>query len=205
MAGGVILVRHGEPALSRRVLLTAAGYRQWWARYEEGGLKAGQSPPSDLLAMTARAGVILSSTRERSRQSALAIAQGRPFASDALFIEAPLPSPPAPSWFRLSPRWWGVVSRFWWRVFDYHDGQESHAEASARAARAAGALAGQAAAGSDVLLIAHGYFNFMIGQALAARGWRRTLDQGFRYWSVRRFEPPAAAGAATLRPSGPVG
>jgi broad specificity phosphatase PhoE len=190
MAGAVILVRHGEPALSRRVLLTAGGYRQWWARYEAGGLKPGQTPPAHLLAMIAGAGEILSSTRPRAVETAEALCRGRPFASSALFIEAPLPSPPAPDWFRLSPRWWGVVSRFWWRVFDYHDGQESRSEAGARAVRAAGDLARRAAAGGDVVLIAHGYFNFMIGRALAAEGWRRTLDQGFRYWSARRFEPP---------------
>ncbi len=40
------------------------------------------------------------------------------------------------------------------------------------------------------MLIAHGYFNFMIGRALVAQGWRRTLDQGFQYWAARRFEPP---------------
>jgi broad specificity phosphatase PhoE len=190
MAGAVILVRHGEPALSRRVLLTSAGYRQWWARYEAGGLKPGQTPPPRLLTLAAAAGVILSSTRPRAVETAQAIAGGRPFASEALFIEAPLPSPPAPDWLRLSPRWWGVVSRFWWRVFDYHDGQESRSEAAARARRAALDLTRRAAADGDVVLIAHGYFNFMVGRALAAQGWRRTLDQGFQYWSVRRFEPP---------------
>lgn len=190
MAGAVILARHGEPALSRRVLLNASGYRDWWARYEAGGLKPGQTPPPALIAMAAKAGSVLSSTRERSRQSADAIAPGRAFAADALFIEAPLPSPPFPDWFRLSPRWWGVLSRIWWRVFNYHDGQESRAQAKARARRAAAALTALAEGGEDVVLIAHGYFNFMIGRALVARGWRRTLDQGFQYWAVRRFEPP---------------
>ena len=190
MAGDVILARHGEPALSRRVTLTAAGYRLWWTRYEDGGLKPGQTPPDGLVAMAAAAGTVFCSTRERSVESAEAITRGRPFLRDPLFIEAPLPSPPAPSWFRLSPRWWGVVSRFWWQVFDYHDGQESHAQARDRAALAARALIDRAAGGQDVVLIAHGYFNFMIGQALTAQGWRRTLNQGFRYWSVRRFEAP---------------
>ena len=36
--GAVILARHGEPALSRKIRLTAAGYRAWWADYEIGGL-----------------------------------------------------------------------------------------------------------------------------------------------------------------------
>ena len=190
MAGAVILARHGEPALSRRVVLTAQGYREWWARYEEGGLKAGQSPPPALVAMAKAADAVVSSTRERSIESARAIAGGREFRSDVLFIEAPLPSPPLPAWFKLPPRWWGVLSRFCWWAFNYHDGQESVAEAGARARRAAADLAGRAAAGEEVMLIAHGFFNAMIGQALTARGWRKTLDQGYRYWSARRFEPP---------------
>jgi broad specificity phosphatase PhoE len=191
MTGAVILARHGEPALSRRVKLTARDYRRWWARYEEEGLKPGQTPPGRLLEMARAAGALYASTRERSRQSAAAISEGRPVASDARFIEAPLPSPLLPDAVRLSPRWWGVVSRFWWRVFDYHDGQESWLQARERARDAAALLAERAAAGEDVLLIAHGYFNYMIGQALIARGWRRTVDQGFAYWSARRFEPPA--------------
>jgi broad specificity phosphatase PhoE len=190
MAGAVILARHGEPALSRRVLLNARGYRDWWARYEAGGLKPGQTPPPALVTLAANAAAVLSSTRERSRQSADAITAGRAFDADVLFIEAPLPSPPFPDWFRLSPRWWGVLSRIWWRVFDYNDGQESRAQAEARARRAAATLAARAAGGGDVVLIAHGYFNFMIGRALVAQGWRRTLDQGFQYWAARRFEPP---------------
>jgi broad specificity phosphatase PhoE len=192
MAGAVILARHGEPALSRRTTLTAAGYRDWWALYEQGGLKAGQTPPPELVDMARSAGAVFSSTRERSRQSAVAISEGRPFTSDAIFIEAPLPSPPLPGWFRLSPRWWGVLSRFCWQVFRYSDGQESHALAQARARRAADILAAHATDGGTVVLIAHGYFNFMIGRALMAKGWRRTQGHGYKYWSARRFEPPAA-------------
>jgi broad specificity phosphatase PhoE len=190
MAGAVILARHGEPALSRHVTLTAEGYREWWARYEEGGLKPGQSPPAALMAIVRAADHVVSSTRERSIQSARAIAEGRDFHSDPLFVEAPLPSPPFPGWFKLPPRWWGVLSRFCWWWFNYHDGQESVAEARARARRAAEDLAGRAAAGQEVVLVAHGFFNAMIAQALRARGWRKTLDQGYRYWSARRFEPP---------------
>ena len=190
MAGAVILARHGEPALSRRVTLTADGYREWWSRYEEGGLKDGQAPPQGLMVMARAADVLVSSTRERSIESARAIAGERDFRSDALFVEAPLPSPPLPDWFKLPPRWWGVLSRFCWWAFDYHDGQESVAEAWARARQAATELAERAAAGHDVVLVAHGFFNAMIGRALAARGWRKTLDQGFGYWSARRYELP---------------
>jgi broad specificity phosphatase PhoE len=186
--GAVILARHGEPALSRKRLLSADEYREWWADYEMGGLLDGQSPPEALQLAAERAGFILASTRLRSVETARAIAAGRAFAEDALFIEAPLPPPHWPRWLKLSPRIWGAVSRAWWWLFDHHDQQESRAEAKARADEAARQLIDLAAGGQDVLVVAHGWFNHMVGTALTRRGWRCTQDGGFRYWAARRFE-----------------
>ena len=42
--------------------------------------------------------------------------------------------------------------------------------------------------GSDVLVLAHGYFNHMVGKRLKAGGWRLVDNQGFKYWSQRRYE-----------------
>jgi broad specificity phosphatase PhoE len=188
--GTVVLVRHGEPALSRKVRLTSKGFRDWWAAYEEGGLKPGQTPPVDLVAAAAGADVVFSSTRLRSIESAKAIMGARAFQPDYLFIEAPLPPPDAPEWLRLPPRWWGVIARIWWWLTDSKGGEETRREAERRAREVAGRLESRAARGETVVVIAHGFFNLMIGRALQARGWRRTLDQGFRYWCARRFEPP---------------
>jgi len=186
--GAIILTRHGEPALSRKCLITAAQYGDWWARYEIGGLLADQTPPPELLATAQGAGVIYSSTRLRAQETAAAAASGRDVVVDALFIEAPLPPPHFPDWIRLSPKWWGVVSRFWWHAFDHHGGQETRAEAEARAEQAAQVLIARAAEGHDVLVFAHGYFNHMVGRRLKADGWRLVHNQGFKYWSQRRFE-----------------
>lgn len=184
----MILARHGQPALSRRVMLCADQYREWWADYEIGGLAEGQSPPQLLRDAAQRAGFIIASTRLRSVETASALASGRAFAEDPLFIEAPLPPPHWPRWLKLSPRIWGVVSRFWWWVFNQHDQQESRAQAEARADEAARQLAALAAGGQDVLVVAHGFFNTMVGRALRRRGWRCVEDGGYRYWSARRFE-----------------
>jgi broad specificity phosphatase PhoE len=186
--GSITLARHGEPALSRKCLLTSDQYREWWARYELGGLLAGQTPPRDLLETAQVAGVIFASTRQRAQETASAISAGRAVTSDVLFIEAPLPPPYFPSWFKLPPKYWGAVARFWWHVFDHHDGQETRREAEARAERAAQTLIARAEAGDDVLVLAHGYFNHMVGGRLKADGWKLVLDQGFRYWSQRRYE-----------------
>ena len=62
------------------------------------------------------------------------------------------------------------------------------AEAEVRAAAAAQRLIDEAGLGRDVLVLAHGYFNHMVGRALKAHGWRLVHNQGFKYWSQRRFE-----------------
>jgi broad specificity phosphatase PhoE len=188
-AGAIILARHGEPDLSRRVKLSASGYAQWWATYEEKGLKPGQAAPARLHA-AARDAVILSSTRPRSIESVHAIAAGRPFDSDPGLIEAPLPPPNWPRWLKLAPRTWGVIARAWWWFFNHHAGQETRAEAQARAELTADRLVALAEQGRDVLVIAHGFFNTMVGVALRRRGWRLVEDEGYRYWSSRRFERP---------------
>lgn len=186
--GAVILARHGEPDLSRKILLNAEGYRLWWGAYEGKGLRQGQTPPDGLKAIASRAGAVIASTRPRSMETAMAVCCGRAFAQDPMFIEAPLPPPPFPGWVRMSPRLWGFISRFWWWFFDHHAGQESRAQAEARAAQAARRVADLASDGQDVLVVAHGFFNTMVGEALKREGWRCTEDQGFRYWRARRFE-----------------
>ena len=173
--------------MSRKVRLTSSGYRDWWATYEEGGIRTDQSPPDSLKALAARATAVFSSTRRRAIETARAVVGGRDFNADAVFIEAPLPPPPLPDFITFRPPFWGFVARVaWW--LGYGEGGETRAEAETRAAAAADQLIAAAESGGEVLLLAHGYFNNMIGIALKRRGWKLVEDQGFQYWSVRRFE-----------------
>lgn len=184
----IALARHGEPALSRKVKLSSAGYRNWWSGYERGGIHENQTPPESLKALAANAGALFSSTRRRAVETAKAVVNDRPFESDILFVEAPLPPPPLPSFLRFSPRTWGVIARTaWW--LGYSEGDETRPEAEERAVRAADKLIKASESDGEVLLFAHGYFNHMIGVALKERGWKLVEDKGFNYWSVRRFEP----------------
>ncbi len=183
-----MLARHGEPALSRKIRLTSKGYRDWWARYEEGGILAGQTPPSGLLEMARDADVIFASTRQRAVETAEAVAGGKPVVRDPVFIEAPLPPPPLPDFVRMSPRHWGFVTRVCWWYFNYHEDQESRAQAEARAGEVADRLIVSASAGEKVLVLAHGFFNTMIGIELKKRGWVKVEGRGHRYWSAKRYE-----------------
>jgi broad specificity phosphatase PhoE len=131
---------------------------------------------------------LLASTRPRAIESALAVAEGREVARDPIFIEAPLPPPSLPRFIRLSPRTWGVVARLWWWAFNHHEGQETHRQAVIRSHEAADRIEALAAEGQNVVVLAHGFFNYMVGRALVRRGWKLAESQGWKYWSVRRFE-----------------
>jgi broad specificity phosphatase PhoE len=186
-AGAIVLARHGEPALSRKVKLTARQYRDWWALYEAGGILDGQIPPTHLKAAAGRAGIILTSTRRRSIETARALAEGREFTHDEVFIEAPLPPPPWPDFLRFSPRTWGVIARIsWW--LGGHGGEETRPQAQQRAIAAARQLHDLALRGEDVLVVAHGFFNTMVGMELRRLGWRKVRGRGWRYWSTRYYE-----------------
>ena len=185
--GVIVLARHGEPALSRKIRLNAEGYRRWWAAYEEGGILSGQTPPAELMELARRADVVFASERRRAVETAEAVVNGKTFVRDPLFIEAPLPPPRIPGFIRLNPRVWGVISRFAWWISHRH-GQETRRDAQERAREAARRLIQAAEQGKHVLVLAHGFFNGMVGVELNRQGWRCVEDKGFRYWATRRFE-----------------
>ena len=185
--GAITLARHGEPALSRKIKLNADAYDRWWAAYEAGGILPGQAAPTALLVAAAQAKIVFCSTRPRAVETARMVLAGRPCGCDALFVEAPLPAPRLPAFVRLGPKAWGVIARLLWYL-GHSGGQESRAHAWVRARAAADRLVAEAAGGHDVLLLAHGFFNGMVGVELTRRGWRCTRDGGFKYWALRRFE-----------------
>jgi broad specificity phosphatase PhoE len=187
-SGTITLARHGEPALSRKVRLSSGEYREFWARYEVMGLLPGQTPPAHLAGFVEACDVLIASTRLRAIESAQTVGRGKAFQREALLVEAPLPPPPWPKWVRLSPKLWGFFARFWWWFFNHHEGGETRRQAEMRADQAAQKLETLAGEGRDVVVLAHGFFNVMIGRALRRRGWKRTLREGYKYWSTQRFE-----------------
>jgi broad specificity phosphatase PhoE len=176
------------PALSRDVRLSAKGYRRWWDdAYEPGGLMIDEAAPAHIVEFAQGCATVLTSTRRRAIESARLARPDYVAEQDIDLIEAPLPSPPLPEFVKVGPRVWGFVARFIWWFFGYSSGQESRREAEVRAARAAEKLVRLAEDG-DVLVVAHGFFNLMIGRALKRRGWRQVERRGLLHWNARRFE-----------------
>jgi broad specificity phosphatase PhoE len=187
--GRIIVVRHGRPALDRAAgpPLDAAGYRDWWARYEAGSLADGQKCPPDLIQVAAGDVIFLSSERPRAKETAARISNGRPVKHLAVFNEAPLPPPRWSERRRFLPKTWNIIARSAW-LLGHADGDEHVKEARARARAAADVLIETAGHGRDVVVAAHGWFNRMLRRPLARRGWRCVRDGGDSYWSYRIYE-----------------
>jgi broad specificity phosphatase PhoE len=184
----LILVRHGKPALSRKVRLTGPGFRAWWVKYDEGGLKVPQRAPKRVGEWAKTADVVLSSPLRRALESAEIAADRAPDALLPELVEAALPSPNlGPLTFR--PKTWGTIARIiWW--LGYSDGMESRSEARARAEAACDALEAYAAGGKTVYVQGHGWFNRMVKGSLMKRGWKLKSQNGDLHWSRRRLVRP---------------
>ncbi len=135
------------------------------------------------------AGVIFASTRQRAQETAPPSPPGARSSSDALFIEAPLPPPHFPSWFKLPPKYWGgVCPLLVARLQPSRRARRPATRPRPAPTQAARTLIARAETGEDVLVLAHGYFNHMVGRRLKAEGWKLVHNQGFKYWSQRRYE-----------------
>ena len=78
---------------------------------------------------------------------------------------------------------WAVMARILWHA-GYHPGIENYRKAKHRAGQAADILIAKARVEGATALVAHGYFNAMIGRELRQRGFLRTGSHRVRYWNA---------------------
>lgn len=180
----IILVRHGKPALSRKVRLTSREYRDWWAQYDAGGLAPNQKVPKKVRRWAEKADVFYSSPLRRAVESLQLVADQEPDFVLPELIEAALPSPPIP--FRMRPKTWGTWSRIVW-FWGWPDGMESHREARIRANGVAKTLGEAASGGKIVYVSGHGWFNRMIKGSLMKQGWKCAAQNGDLHWNHRQM------------------
>lgn len=182
----IVLVRHGKPALSRKIRLTWQEYRDWWLQYDLGGLNPAQKIPKKVKKIAASADIVISSPLRRAVESAELLTGAAPDKTHPDLIEAALPSPHlGPLKFR--PKTWGTWSRIVWYV-GYAGGMENHRDARIRVERVCDVLSGEAAGGKVVLVTAHGWINRMIKGSLMKRGWKCVHQNGDLHWSFRTLE-----------------
>jgi broad specificity phosphatase PhoE len=175
-------VRHGQPAIPLRPRTSHSGFRAYIDAYEAAGLDPASLPPEELRDLVGELRHVFASDRPRSMQSARALAPGAALAVDPLFAEAPL-APPRVPFLAMTVPTWAVMARILWHA-GYHPEIENPGTARRRAMSAADRLIARARQDGVAVLVAHGYFNFMIGRELRRRGFLRTGTHRARYWNT---------------------
>lgn len=182
----IILVRHGKPAIATTPRTTHQGFRLYIDDYEAAGLDPASAPPEELQDLVKELAAVFTSGRARSHESARALAPRAELIADPLFVEAPLASPPIPL-LRMTVPTWAVMARILWHA-GYHPEIENYRRAKARASDAADILTARAREDGGAALVAHGYFNLMIGRELRRRGFRKSGAHRVRYWNAVVYE-----------------
>jgi len=182
----ILLIRHGQPHIALRPRTGHAGFADYIDDYEKAGLAPSDLPPEDVRDLARELEHVFTSGRPRAHQSAAALAPHAELTADPLFAEAPLAAPAIPLLWMRVPKW-AVMSRLLWHM-GFHPGIENARAASARAAQAADILIARARKSGAAALVAHGYFNWMIGGQLLRRGFKRRGSHRARYWNTVIYE-----------------
>ena len=184
----IVLIRHGRPAIATDPRTSHAGFRTYIDEYEAAGLDPASAPPEEIQDLVRELSAVHASTKLRSTDSAKVLAPNAELIADPLFVEAPLASPRIPL-LRMKVPKWAVVARILWHA-GYHPEIEDYRRAKHRAAKAAEILMKRAGDEGATALVAHGYFNAMIGRELRRRGFRRSGLHRVRFWNAVIYDLP---------------
>ena len=183
----VILVRHGKPAIASSPRLRHHGFRRYIDEYQDAGLDPVSAPPEELLDLVKGLNAVFTSGSPRATDSAKTLLPGAEIIADPLFAEAPLAAPRIPL-LKMKVPVWAVMARIMWHA-GYHPEIENYRRAKSRAVQAADILEDRAEENDgSAVLVAHGYFNAMIGRVLRKRGFRRTGSHRVRFWNAVIYE-----------------
>jgi len=177
----IILIRHGRPNIPTAPRTSHSEFRSYIDDYEAAGLDPDSMPPEELQDLLGELDAVFTSERKRSVDSARALAPHAELIADPLFAEAPIASPPIPLLKMKVPKW-AVVARILWHA-GYHPEIENYRRAKHRAVQAADILVKRARADGAAALVAHGYFNYIIGRELRRRGFRKSGSHRAQFWN----------------------
>jgi len=178
----VVLVRHGRPAIESAPRTCHRGFRDYIDAYQDAGLDPLSAPPEELQDLVKGLASVHTSARPRAQDSARTLLPEAELIADPLFEEAPLAVPRIPL-IKMKVPAWAVMARIMWHA-GYHPEVEGYRRAKARAAKASDILIERARKHGIAVLVAHGYFNAMIGRTLRRRGFRKTGSHRARFWNA---------------------
>jgi broad specificity phosphatase PhoE len=182
----IILIRHGRPAIATAPRTSHREFRRYIDDYEEAGLDPTDAPPEELRDLIGELDAVFTSGRKRAEQSARALAPNAELIVDPLFAESPLASPRIPL-LKMKVTKWAVVSRLMWYA-GFSPKIEGYRKSKRRAKQAAEILIKRAQTSGGTALVAHGYFNYLIGIELRRRGFEQTGRHKAKYWNDVTYE-----------------
>jgi hypothetical protein len=186
----IVLIRHGKPNVAKGRWITHKKFQDYIVEYEAAGLHPDSPPPDWLVELVRQARRVYASDRPRARESAQAVAPHAVVSQSSLFMEAQLKSPKLPL-VRMKPPAWAVIARLAWHA-GHHGGIEDYRDAKDRADKAVDMLAETAQEDGIAVLVAHGYFNAIVGRTLRKRGWRRYGGRHrAKFWNAVVYEREA--------------
>ncbi|HEY1709261.1 MAG TPA: histidine phosphatase family protein [Rhizomicrobium sp.] len=186
----IVLVRHGQPAIDAAPRTSHRGFRDYIDAYEAAGLAPGSAPPEELQDLLKELTAVFTSGKPRAQESAAKLAPNAELIADPLFAEAPLAAPRIPL-LRMKVPKWAVVARILWHA-GYHPEIENYRKSKHRASAAADILIARARQQGATALVAHGYFNFLIGRELRHRGFVTSGSHRVHYWNAVAYEKSVA-------------
>ena len=185
----IILIRHGKPAIETAPRTGHRDFSSYIDAYEDAGLDPTDAPPEELRDLVGELAVVFTSGKKRAEQSAKALAPDAELIVDPLFVESPLASPRIPL-LKMKVTKWAVISRLMWYA-GFSPRIENYRRSKRRAKQAAEILIKRAQKDGGTALVAHGYFNYLIGIELRRRGFQQTGSHKARYWNDVTYERAA--------------
>ncbi|NWH09356.1 MAG: histidine phosphatase family protein [Alphaproteobacteria bacterium] len=193
----IILIRHGQPDIEPARWISHRAFQHYIDRYQDAGLAPESMPPEHLRETVAGVSRVFTSELKRAIESAERLLPGVEQVSSAVFTEAPLASPPIRG-LRLKVPAWAVLARVAWHG-GYTPSIENYWQAKRRALRAFRILSQAAVNEGTAVLVAHGYFNAILGRMLTRRGWRRVSGAHRAvYWNTVVYELAGLSQGATI-------
>ena len=186
----IVLMRHGEPDIDKRLRLNALEFGAWVEKYNAAGVDTASQPPQAAIEKAQQCAFTVCSHLPRSVESAKTLGIGRSGLSDPMFREMDMPHA-AWRFPKLSVLAWATIFRLAW-VFGYSAGVESFQSAKERARRCAAHLARLACTHGTVLFVGHGSLNWFIAKYLKSMGWLCAEKPPRKYWEFSVFHIQAA-------------
>lgn len=184
----ISLIRHGKSKWNDNRWVNYQGFKNWISQYDRHGIFEENKPyPFTTLKKAEAAAIILSSDLKRSIDSATVLKPDFSGPSLQIFREIEFPSvPELVKRLKLHPSSWAVILRVSW-FGGYSKECESYKEANQRAGKAAELLIEYAEQYNSVVLVGHGFFNFLIAKWLKKKGWKGPKNSSFKHWESTTY------------------